>query len=82
MRAASSIVKHRAPEPSEADHRRRAAASGMTRSGQFEGGEYSLHLAFAPDEDIDGAFEAMCLETGEMLLVSGWLFSFEEDEQP
>jgi len=33
-----------------------------------------LDVAHAPDADLDGEFEATCMETGGRLMVCGWLY--------
>jgi len=54
-----------------------AASEGLTEVGLFDGGPYSLSLAYSPDADLDGAFPAICLDTGERLKIQGWLFTHE-----
>lgn len=65
-----------------ADYRDIAATRGHTDSGQFYSAGHDLHLAFAPNADLDLSFEATCLDTGESLKVNGWLFTFESDSGP
>jgi len=54
-----------------------AASEGLTEVGLFDGGPYSLSLAYSPDADLDGEFPAICLDTGERLNIQGWLFTHE-----
>lgn len=54
-----------------------AREKGLTKTGLFDNSECTLELAFSPDADLDGKFVAMCLVTGEMLSVCGWLFTSE-----
>jgi len=42
----------------------------------YAGGE--LHISVAPDADLDGIVWAYCHDEGEMVRLSGWLFTFEE----
>ena len=37
----------------------------------------TLHLMVDPNQDLDGTFEATCLDTGQTLKVNGWLFTLE-----
>lgn len=51
------------------------------RCVQVDIGPYSLDLTIAADADTDGEFEATCNDTGERLLVKGWLIeNIEETE--
>lgn len=34
------------------------------------------------DADLDGQFELLCADTGERLLVNGWLFNVEKVDEP
>ena len=52
----------------------KARGLGFTSAGLFDNGHVTLTVAFRPDTDLDGEFEALCLDTGEMLKVNGWLF--------
>ena len=53
-----------------------------TRAGWVEyiasyvGGD--LHISVAPDTDLDGDIHAFCHDEQEMIIVHGWLFTFEE----
>lgn len=58
-----------------------AATRGHTESGQFYADGQDYHLAFAANADLESRFAATCLDTGESLEVSGWLFTFEADTQ-
>lgn len=51
---------------------------GFTSAAIFDSSHCTLTVAFRPDADLDSAFEAMCLDTGEMLSVNGWLFGEAE----
>lgn len=57
------------------DHVERAAALGLTRVMEVDVGEWSLRLAVAQDAELDGAFRAICLDTGTDLLLNGWMLS-------
>ena len=57
----------------------KAAERGHLVRGHFHGGPYALHLAYAADADLDGRFEATCLDTGDLLKVNGWLYETEDD---
>ena len=37
--------------------------------------EFELDLLIKPGTDIDGTFEAWCLDTEEIIHVNGWMFS-------
>jgi hypothetical protein len=39
---------------------------------------YDLLVQVADSQDLDCTFEAKCLDTGEMLTINGWCFTFEE----
>ena len=44
--------------------------------------ECDLEGDVADDVDLDGRFELTCADTGERLLVNGWLFTVERiDDQ-
>jgi len=47
----------------------------MVKGQQYyvEIGGDSLHLSIAKCEDIDGRFRAYCHDSGEYVIVSGWL---------
>lgn len=36
-------------------------------------GPYSLDVTVAADADLDGQFEATCNDTGDRLLINGWM---------
>lgn len=57
-----------------------ALARGHRLTGRFVSAEADLYLAHKEDADIEGAFSATCLETGDALKVNGWLF--EREDQP
>jgi hypothetical protein len=40
-------------------------------------GVHTLEIECAADADLDGTFEATCLDTGERLKINGWLWTFE-----
>jgi hypothetical protein len=40
---------------------------------------YDLDLLVKADTDLDDAFDAFCVDTGELLSVNGWLFLWEGD---
>ena len=42
----------------------------------------SLHLSIAKCEDIDGRFRAYCHDSGEYVMVSGWLIDSIERREP
>lgn len=69
-----------------ADAQQIADDRGHYQTGHFSSGEHDLHLAFAPNADIDGEFKATCLDTGDHLTVQGWLYTVEleraDDGQP
>ncbi len=44
-----------------------------------DAGLYSLELEVADDADLDGQFEALCLDTGERLRVNGWMIENVEE---
>ncbi len=66
-----------AGENTVASLREAARAMGLTKEGLFDSSECTLELAYSPDADLDGKFVAMCLVTGELLSVCGWLFTSE-----
>ncbi|KQX19348.1 MULTISPECIES: hypothetical protein [unclassified Sphingomonas] len=43
------------------------------RSATIEMGPYTLDVTFSADADLDGTFEAVCNDTGEILRINGWL---------
>jgi hypothetical protein len=45
----------------------------------IEMGWHSLEVAVADDVDLDDAFEATCLDTGELLRINGWLMASVEE---
>lgn len=51
------------------------AAAGMEPATLIlvEMGCYSLSLRVEPGADLDGRFRAVCCDTGETLMVNGWL---------
>lgn len=51
----------------------RAEARGFTRHVEGSDSEADYRLAIAPDADLDGHFDAVCLDTGDTLIVNGWL---------
>lgn len=63
-----------------------AAERGHTETGHFTSSDNDLSLAFAAGADLDGRFDATCLDTGERLAVNGWLYvaelAAEDDGQP
>jgi hypothetical protein len=62
--------------------RAKAERLGFTRLVQVECGDGTeLDLAVAPDCDFDGRFRGLCLETGELLSVSGWLAYLHDDAE-
>jgi hypothetical protein len=40
--------------------------------------QYDLFIQADSSDDFDSTFEALCLDTGDMLTINGWLFTFEE----
>jgi hypothetical protein len=42
--------------------------------GFFTSSEVDLDLAYPAGADLDGRFDATCLDTGDRLQVNGWLF--------
>lgn len=56
-----------------------AAERGHTETGFFSSSDNDLSLAFASGADLDGSFDATCLDTGERLTVNGWLYVAELD---
>lgn len=42
------------------------------------GADLDLHLLIKPDTDLDGTFKAFCTDEQELIMVSGWLFTFEQ----
>lgn len=51
----------------------------MAKQLLVEGMGYSLEVEVADDVDLDGEFEALCLDTGEKLQIKGWLIDNVED---
>lgn len=51
-----------------------ASERGHTQRGLFAICGDTIELAFAPDADLDGAFRATCLETGDQVRANGWMF--------
>lgn len=39
----------------------------------IECGCEALHVKYSADADIGGAFKAVCQDTGETLLINGWM---------
>lgn len=44
----------------------------MTRY-YMSNGVYDLDVLVDDDADLDGSFDAVCVETGETLRINGWL---------
>lgn len=44
--------------------------------------ECDLEGDVADDADLDGQFELRCADTGERLMVNGWLFIVERIDAP
>mgnify|MGYP000185025668 CR=1 FL=1 len=44
-----------------------------TRTAIIEMGPYTLDVTFDASADLDGAFKAVCNDTGETLSINGWL---------
>ena len=44
----------------------------------IEIGFHCLELRIADDIDMDDRFEALCLDTGETLMINGWMIDSEE----
>ena len=42
---------------------------------------YDLHLSVNKDADLDGTSTAFCHDEQEMILINGWLFSWEAISQ-
>lgn len=57
----------------------KAAERGHVCRGYFHGDGQTYHLAYPIGADLDSEFAATCLDTGELLSVSGWLFETEDD---
>lgn len=52
------------------------AVHPQLRAFGVEGEMASLTICtLATDEEMDGAYTAVCMDTGEMLIISGWLSS-------
>lgn len=45
----------------------------------IEYGTYSLELEVADDVDLDDRFPATCLETGDRLMINGWMIENVEE---
>lgn len=58
----------------------RAEARGHVCKGFFNSAEHDLELAYAPNANIDGRFEATDLSTGDLIAVNGWLFICESPD--
>lgn len=56
-----------------------AAARGHHRRGYFTSQHDDLDLHYAPGAELDACFAATDADTGELLVVEGWLFSLQED---
>lgn len=41
-------------------------------------GGADIHVSVAPDTDLDGIVSAYCHDEGEMIVINGWLFNWEE----
>lgn len=46
----------------------------MTRHLLLESSEYDFEVEVEDGVDLDGTFDAICVETGEHLRINGWLF--------
>lgn len=46
----------------------------MTRHIQLESDMYDFEVEVDDDVDLDGTFDALCVETGERLRINGWMF--------
>jgi len=55
-----------------------ASARGHHRRGFFTSDQYDLELLYSADAELDGTFGATDAETGELLLVKGWLFCLQD----
>ena len=44
----------------------------------LENAELSFEVTCADNTDLDGTFEATCMETGELLQINGWLFDITD----
>lgn len=51
---------------------REAEKRAHTERGMFEAACHELFLAFHEDAELDGTFDATCLDSGELLRVNGW----------
>ena len=40
--------------------------------------QYDLFIHIDSSVDLDSTFKALCLDSGEILTINGWLFTFEE----
>lgn len=40
--------------------------------------EYELFIQVSSNIDLDSRFEVLCLDSGEIITINGWLFSFCE----
>jgi hypothetical protein len=40
--------------------------------------QYDLVIQVDFNANLDSTFEAVCLDTGDILSINGWLFTFEE----
>jgi len=53
----------------------------MNRKGdrfEADGGPYSLEIILLHDDtDLDGTFECIDAETGDVIRLNGWMWSFE-----
>ena len=56
-----------------------AERMGLTRLVNVDAGGADLNLAVAEDTDFDGRFQALCLETGDVLSVNGWNCYLHDD---
>lgn len=44
-----------------------------TRRAVIDSGDYTLDVTFSADADLDGRFRATCNDTGDTLMINGWL---------
>lgn len=73
----SSVAHRRIGWDPEGRERRRAHCMELGKEQPMvilvEIGCYSLNLTVEPGADLDSAFRAICNDTGEILIVNGWL---------
>jgi hypothetical protein len=41
----------------------------------ISGDACDLHVTYSPDADLEGVFEAFCLDTQEAITINGWMIS-------